>query len=42
MSRLVAQFTPSFRRDLKKLDKKHIDDEPLERVIDLIIENIQA
>ena len=39
MGRLQAQFTPSFRRDLKKLDKKHVDDAPLAEVIDLIIEN---
>lgn len=39
MGRLRAQFTPSFRRDLKKLDKKHVDDAPLEEVIALIIEN---
>lgn len=39
MARLSAQFTPSFKRDLKRLDKKHIDDAPLEEVIDLIIEN---
>lgn len=39
MARLKAQFAPSFRRDLKKFDKKHIDDAPLAEVIDLIIEN---
>lgn len=39
MGRLKAQFSPSFRRDLKRLDKKHIDDAPLAEVIDLIIEN---
>lgn len=39
MGRLQAQFSPSFRRDLKRLDKKHIDDAPLAEVIDLIIEN---
>lgn len=39
MARLRAQFSPSFRRDLKRLDKKHIDDAPLAEVIDLIIEN---
>lgn len=39
MARLEAQFSPTFRRDLKRLDKKHIDDAPLVEVIDLIIEN---
>lgn len=39
MGKLKAQFTPSFKRDLKRLDKKHIDDTPLVIVIDLIIEN---
>lgn len=39
MSRLRAQFTPSFRRDIKKLDRKHVDDAPLAEIIDLIIEN---
>lgn len=39
MGRLRAQFTPSFKRDLKKLDRKHIDDAPLAEVIDLIIDN---
>lgn len=39
MARLSAQFAPSFKRDLKRLDKKHIDDAPLEEVINLIIEN---
>lgn len=39
MGRLKAQFSPSFKRDLKRLDKKHIDDAPLAEVIDLILEN---
>ncbi len=39
MGRLKAQFAPAFKRDLKRLDKKHLDDKPLEEVIDLIIEN---
>ena len=42
MARLKAQFAPSFRRDLKRLDKKHIDDAPLAEVIDLILENTPA
>lgn len=39
MGRLRAQFSPTFKRDLKRLDKKHVDDAPLAEVIDLIIEN---
>ena len=39
MGRLEAQFTQAFKRDVKRLDKKHVDDAPLSEVIDLIIEN---
>ena len=39
MGKLRAQFSPTFKRDLKRLDRKHIDDKPLAQVIDLIIEN---
>lgn len=39
MARLEAQFSPSFARDIKRLDKKHVDDAPLAEVIDLILEN---
>jgi mRNA interferase YafQ len=39
MAKLQAQFTPAFKRDIKRLDKKHIDDAPLKEVINLIIEN---
>lgn len=39
MSRLNAQFSPAFQRDVKRLKKKHIDNQPLAEVIDLIIEN---
>lgn len=39
MARLQAQFSPTFRRDLKRLDKKHVSDAPLAEVIDLIIKN---
>ena len=39
MAKLQAQFSPSFQRDLKRLDKKHVDDAPLAEVIDLIIQN---
>lgn len=39
MSRLEAQYTSAFTRDIKRLRKKHIDLVPLVEVIDLIIEN---
>lgn len=39
MTRLKAEFSPAFKRDVKRLDKRHIDDVPLAQVIDLIIEN---
>ena len=39
MGRLEAQFSPTFKRDLQRLDKRHVDDTPLAEVIDLIIEN---
>jgi mRNA interferase YafQ len=39
MTKLEAQFAPAFKRDIKRLDKKHIDDTPLKEVINLIIEN---
>ena len=39
MARLEAQFSQAFRRDLKRLDRRHVDDAPLAEVIDLIIEN---
>ncbi|MBS6969600.1 MULTISPECIES: type II toxin-antitoxin system YafQ family toxin [Eggerthella] len=39
MALLKAEFTPAFKRDLKKLDKRHVDDAPLADVIDLIIES---
>lgn len=42
MGRLKAQFLTTFKRDIKRLDKKHIDDAPLTEVIDLIIENSPA
>lgn len=42
MGRLRAQFSPTFKRDLKRLDRKHVDDAPLAEVIDLIIENSPA
>ena len=36
---LVAQYSPTFSRDLKRLAKKHYDTEKIVQVIDLIIEN---
>lgn len=36
---LELSFSPHFQRDLKALDKKHIDDAPLLEVLDLIAEN---
>lgn len=39
MGKLKIQFTSSFKRDVKRLDKKHISDYPLKVVMNLIIEN---
>ena len=39
MGRLQARFSPTFQRDLKRLEKRHVDDAPLAEAIDLIIEN---
>lgn len=39
MGRLEPDFTPSFSRDLKRLNKRHVDLEPLEKVIELICRN---
>ena len=39
MSALELKFTPSFARDIKRLDKKHVDTAPLEEVLDLIAAN---
>lgn len=36
---LTAKFDARFARDLKRLDRKHVDDAPLETVISLILEN---
>lgn len=36
---LTAKFDARFARDLKRLDRKHVDDAPLEKVISLILEN---
>ena len=37
--KLKASFSPGFKRDLKKLKKKYIDCEPLNEVINLVLEN---
>ena len=42
MSRLEGKFESAFARDLKKLAKKHVSDEPLEEAISLILENTPA
>lgn len=39
MTRLEPDYTPSFARDLKRLKKRHISLEPLEKVIELICQN---
>ena len=38
MQQLEAIYTPAFRRDVKRLIKKHYDKESLSKVIDLILE----
>ena len=42
MGRLEPDFTPSFSRDLKRLSRRHVDLEPLEKVIELICRNDSA
>lgn len=39
MPRLKPDITPAFSRDVKRLDKKHINTDPLLEVIELILEN---
>ena len=39
MGRLEPDLTPSFTRDVKRLDKKHIATDPLLEVMELILEN---
>lgn len=36
---LRADYSPQFERDAKRLARKHIDLEPLEEVIDLVLED---
>lgn len=37
--KLTAQFTSQFKRDAKRLQKKHVDLEPLYELVDLVILN---
>ncbi len=39
MNQLLAQYSPTFERDLKRLAKKHYDVERIAEVVDLILEN---
>lgn len=39
MGRLEPDYTPSFSRDLKRLNKRHVNLDPLERVIELVCRN---
>lgn len=36
---LQPDYTTSFKKDVKRLKKKHVDTTPLKEVIDLILEN---
>ncbi len=36
---LEADYAPAFRRDIKRLQKKHIDTKPLRDLIQLVLEN---
>ncbi len=39
MTRLKPDITPAFSKDVKRLDKKHVDDAPLLEVIELVLSN---
>ena len=39
MARLEPDFTPAFSRDVKRLDRRHVDFAPLEEVIELVCRN---
>jgi mRNA interferase YafQ len=39
MARLQPDFTPAFSRDVKRLDRRHVDLAPLEEVIELVYRN---
>ena len=36
---LIPEYTSQFERDVKRLNKKHVDAEPLKEVVRLILEN---
>jgi mRNA interferase YafQ len=42
MARLQPDFTPAFSRDVKRLNKRHVDLAPLEEVIELVCRNDAA
>lgn len=39
MARLEPDLTPAFSRDIKRLDKRHIDTQPLLDVMELVLAN---
>ena len=39
MARLQPDFTPAFSRDVKRLNRRHVDLAPLEEVIELVCRN---
>ncbi|MBR3234829.1 MAG: type II toxin-antitoxin system YafQ family toxin [Atopobiaceae bacterium] len=39
MARLQPDFTPAFSRDVKRLNRRHVDLTPLEEVIELVCRN---
>ncbi len=39
---LTAKFTSKFQRDVKRLKRKHVDLQPLEELVDLVIQNTPA
>ena len=42
MARLEPDFAPAFSRDVKRLDRRHVDLVPLEEVIELVCRNDAA
>ena len=39
MAMLQPDFTPAFSRDLKRLNKRHVDISPLKEVLELVCRN---
>lgn len=39
MGRLEPDLTPTFKRDIKRLDRKHVDTKPLVDVMELVLTN---